>query len=107
MLKSILEDEIEEMSGFIHSCVTLDIKDHILLFDEENIYKYSILPKSKGKKQYKVYEEHKCTGVYPIDVNYCYALAHKSEQIESGLRLYDLHSITTKHKATNLSLHSV
>ena len=40
-LKNIFIDVIPSFKGNLHSCVTIDIKKNIVLFDQHNIYKYN------------------------------------------------------------------
>jgi hypothetical protein len=50
------------ISGQIHSCISMNLQDHLILIDSNNIYKYDV----KTKKS-RTYDEQNVVGAFVID----------------------------------------
>lgn len=55
IMKSVFKDKLGNMTGQLHSCISMDITNHLFLVDEQHFYKY-ILAKENKKGELKKYE---------------------------------------------------
>jgi len=78
-LKIIFNEVVEELEGNLHSCFSMNIYNHLIMFDEFNLYKFLPDPHS-DEDQCIVFKGHNSQGVYTMDGNYCYSLSHSGDE---------------------------
>jgi hypothetical protein len=51
ILKLILKEKVGSLTGNVHTCVSMDINDHLFLVDENHFYRY-LIGNEKRKGEY-------------------------------------------------------
>ena len=101
-LSCLLNQNLQVVEGNIHSCISLDINDHLFLVDPYHFYKFDF-----NTQTTKVYRNQNVVGLHIIDTKFCYTLSHSSKNHRSGLRLYDIGNILSKDNDVSYKLASM
>ncbi|CDW71088.1 wd-40 repeat protein [Stylonychia lemnae] len=93
------------ISGNLHSAVTYDIKHHIFLFDERDLY---IILMDKDAQQIGIISNIFAISVQFFNKQVSYVLCQdKAENLNSGLRLLDMESTLKKRKCNLILLKNI
>lgn len=97
-----MSENLKNVSGDLHSSITMNIADHIFFVDHHHFYLYTF-----SNKSVKIFRDQNCEGLYVVDNKFCYTLSHTSGHKSSGLRLYDINNILTKDTDVSYMLSNV
>ncbi len=83
-------ENFPEIKGILHSGTSYDIKEHLALFDDKNLY----VIKNNPTQKIKAYSGVNCIGLQNFTKNFNYVLCQDlSDSKFPGLRLFDMESL--------------
>lgn len=79
-----------EIKGNLHSGTSYNVNDHVLLFDEKNLY----VIKNTNPQKTRTYPNVYCVGFQNFTKSFNYAICQETpDSVNPGLRLFDMESI--------------
>lgn len=93
-------NDMPEIKGNLHNGTFYDIDDHLILFDETNMYVIRIKPFSLT-----IFNDVNCVGLQNFQNNYNYILCQETKTSKkTGLRFFDMEQVIKKNQFNNVLL---